>query len=286
MCGGYRFADHAVAIDTEKGLTMRVGMSGMMVAMAVMTVSARGDESLVPLVREADRGEVIQRARDQDRESVVQFVNNPDSRAYEDRFYLAGIMGSSFGTLTTPGIPSATDSIFTSGGALGYDFELDHGHLRLEVEGRARDPIATNVTLEDGFSTAAPSATGGWSATVNLWRDFEVHDRVNCYVGGGIGGGGYQFGINEDFPIQDTSLTGLGSVTGFAWQAGGGLAWAITDGLTLDLGYRFFDLGAGGVTGTLSQAGVPIDTTRITSAFSASEIFFAFRIYEPFQGWW
>lgn len=265
---------------------MRAGMSGMMVAMAMMTVSALGDESLVPLVMEADRGEVIQRASDQDRESVVHFVNDQDCCAYEDRFYLAGIMGTSFGTLTGPGVPSATDSIFTYGGALGYDFELDHGHLRLEVEGRGRDPIATNVTLNDGFSTMAPSATGGWSATVNLWRDYQIHDYLTCYVGGGIGGGGYQYGINADFPIQDASLSGLGTVTGFAWQAGGGLAWAITDDLTLDLGYRFYELGGSGVTTTVFQTGVPIGAEQLSSAFSASELFFAFRIYDPFQGWW
>lgn len=255
---------------------MRLSVFGTVVALVAVTAIARGEEPFVPLVHEGAP------------ESVVRFVNNQDSHSYEDRFYLAGIVGSSFGSLTSPGIPSANDSLFTSGGALGYDFELDpgDGHLRFEVEGRARDPIATNVTLADGFSTVAPSATGGWSAMVNIWRDYEVHDDVMCYVGGGIGGGGYQYGINADFPIQDASLTGLGSVTGFAWQAGGGLAWAITDDITLDLGYRFFDLGAGGVRAQISQTGVPISTANITSAFSASELFFAFRIYEPFRGWW
>lgn len=219
-------------------------------------------------------------------EPVIQLVNASNVVQYDDRFYLAGIVGSSFGTLTSPDIPSATDSLFTSGGALGYSWEVEEGALRLEVEGRHRDPIAEITTLPDGFSSASLSATGGWSATVNLWRDFDVHDRVTCYVGGGIGGGGYQFGVDQDFPIQDTSVSGLGTVTGFAWQAGGGIAWAITDGLTLDLGYRFFDLGAGGVMAQVAQSGVPIGTTNVTSAFSASELFFAFRIYEPFQGWW
>jgi opacity protein-like surface antigen len=205
---------------------------------------------------------------------------------YEDQFYVAGIIGSSFGTLTVPDTPSANNSLFTAGGALGHSWEVEDGFWRLEVEGRHRDPISQQSNLDDFDNTSTVSATGGWSATVNIWRDYNVHDRVTCYVGGGIGGGGYQFGINQDFPVQDATFTGLGTVTGFAWQAGGGVAWAITDGLTLDLGYRFFDLGAGGVTGQLAQSGIPIDTTQVTSAFSASELFFAFRIYDPLQGWW
>lgn len=241
---------------------MRCSMQATVLVLSLVALSARGEEP------------------------VIRLVNAPNILQYDDRFYLAGIVGSSFATLTSPGMPSATDPLFTAGGALGYSWDVETGALRLEVEGRHRDPIAQSTTLPDGFSSAALSATGGWSATVNIWRDFDVHDRVTCYVGGGIGAGGYQFGINEDFPIQDTTVTGLDTVTGFAWQAGGGIAWAITNSLTLDLGYRFFDLGAGGIAAQTAQSGVPIDTTSVTSAFSASELFFAFRIYEPLQGWW
>ena len=218
-------------------------------------------------------------------EPVIQLVNAPNVAQYDDRFYLAGIVGSSFGTLTSPDISSVTDPLFTAGGALGYSWDLEKGALRVEVEGRHRDPIDGVTTLSDGFSSESLSATNGWSATVNLWRDFDVNDRVTCYVGGGIGGGGYQFGVEQNFPIQDTTLSGLGTVNGFAWQAGGGIAWDITDGLTLDLGYRFFAFGVGGVMAQIDQNGVPIDTTNVTSGFSAGELFFAFRIYEPFRGW-
>jgi len=220
-----------------------------------------------------------------DDEIIAPMAHVQGDSQYLDRFYVAGILGTSFGTLTVPGAPSATDPLFSPGGALGYSWEVEDDSLRLEIEGRQREPIAAPASLDD-FGTSHISATGGWSATVNLWRDYAIHDRVTCYLGGGIGAGGYQFGINQDFPIQDASITGLGTATGFAWQAGGGVAWAITDSLTLDLGYRFFDLGAGGINAQLSQTGVPIGTERFTSAFSASEIFFAFRLYEPFRGWW
>jgi len=203
----------------------------------------------------------------------------------DDRFYVAGIITNAFGTLSTPTAPSTSDSIFTSGGAIGHSWDLGRGALRLEVEGRQRDPVSGPKAI-DGFSVSHSSATGGWSTTVNLWRDYELNDYVSCYIGGGIGAGGYQFGINQENSATDVSVTGLGSVSGFAWQAGGGLACAITDGITLDLGYRFFELGAGGINAQVTSGGVPTGTTNFTSAFSAGELFFAFRIYDPLQGWW
>jgi len=218
-------------------------------------------------------------------ESLHQPVNLRNLESNESRFYLAGIMGSSFATLTSPGLPSATEPLFTSGGAAGVAFEMWDRAWRLEVEGRARDPIAGAVPLADGTATSTLSATGGWSTMVNLWRDYDLTDWFSCYVGGGIGGGGYRFGVSQEFPVQGTTLVGLGTVGGFAWQAGGGVAYALTERITLDLGYRFFEVTGGSTTATLAQSGVPISTTNISSAFSASELFFAIRIHEPFRGW-
>lgn len=206
-----------------------------------------------------------------------------DGERDASRFYIAGILGSSFATLTSPGFPSATAPVFTAGGAAGFAFEMLDRDWRLEVEGRARDPVSGTLPLPDGVSTSAFSATGGWSTTVNLWRDYDFTERLTAYVGGGIGGGGYQFGVNQQFPIQDLTVAGLGTGAGFAWQAGGGLAWALADRITLDLGYRFCEINGGNVVAQQSQTGVLIDTTRFSSTFSASELFFAIRIYEPFR---
>ena len=90
---------------------------------------------------------------------------------------------------------------------------------------------------------------------MNLWRDYDVTERLTAYVGGGIGGGGYQFSVNQEYPVQGVTVTGVSTVGGFAWQAGGGLAFAVTDRITLDLGYRFFELASGSVTAQVSQSG-------------------------------
>ena len=75
------------------------------------------------------------------------------------------------------------------------------------------------------------------------------------------------------------------NVSTFAWQAGGGTAYAITDRITLDIGYRYFQIANSTSTGVISYVPVPVGSEVIGSAFSASELFFAFRIYEPFRYW-
>jgi opacity protein-like surface antigen len=237
----------------------------MLVVPLVAAAVARGDDSLF---QQVDYREVVR-----------------DLEQNGSRFYLAGIVGSSFATLTSPGTPSSNEPLFTSGGAAGVAFAWLDRAWRLEVEGRARDPLMQTTTVDEFGSTSALTATGGWSTTLNLWRDYHVTDWLTWYIGGGIGGGGYRFGVNQYYAKQDTTVTGVGTVGGFAWQAGGGLAWALTDRITLDLGYRYFELDGGGVNADASMTGTFIDTTRFSSAFSASELFFAIRIYEPFRGW-
>ena len=217
--------------------------------------------------------------------SLVQEVNLRDLEQSGSRFYLAGIVGSSFATLSSRDLPSASGPLFTSGGAAGVAFAAWDRAWRLEFEGRARDPITETQTSAGGNSTATLSATGGWSATVNLWRDYSLTERLTCYIGGGIGGGGYRCGVNQQFPVLDTTVTGASTVGGFAWQAGGGLGYTLTDRITLDLGYRFFAVDGGNVTAQVTQTNIPIDTTSFGSSFSASELFFAIRIYEPFRRW-
>lgn len=201
------------------------------------------------------------------------------------RFYAAGIMGSSFATLTSSQAPSATGPLFTSGGAIGLAMAMPDGAWRMEIEGRARDPLVDTTALDSDFSASTLAASGGWSTTTNLWRDYDLTDRLTTYIGGGIGGGGYQFGVNQQYPVQDVTVIGSGTVGGFAWQVGGGLAFALTDRITLDLGYRFFELASGSATAQVAQGVLPIDTASFDAGFSASELFFAIRIYEPLRGW-
>ena len=214
------------------------------------------------------------------------------------RWYVSGIVGASFGTLildqaatdTSPASRSSiVDPLFTAGGALGVAFARPYGWLRVEVEGRARDPIGNASQQEVSgvvFESESQSATDGWSAMVNLWRDLEVTDAWSIYGGAGIGGGGYQFAYDYSyFPTQYTTA-GSGAVSAFAWQVGGGVIWNVSDRIALDLGYRFFEIGPGTTTLVSNQGGFPAGTTALDTSFSTSELLLSVRVYEPFRGWW
>ena len=199
------------------------------------------------------------------------------------RFYLSGIVGSSWGTLTVEEPPSLNQPLFTAGGAAGIAFERASGRLRLEFEGRYHDPIGEVVADADAFGSVR--AANGWSTMVNLWRDVDLTERLGIYAGGGIGAGGYRFAFDAAFPAADVVASGADSVSSFAWQAGGGLLFDLSERVTFDLGYRFFSIGAGSTSVTVMQSGVPLETAGVSSAFSASELLLTVRIYEPFRGW-
>jgi len=203
------------------------------------------------------------------------------------RFYLTGIVGASFGTLQSGGFNSAggfenigqaSDNLFTAGGAAGMAWARSNGQLRLEVEGRGRDAL---TGLTNSFAPATPiffyevRATDGWSVMSNVWRDWNLTPRLGVYGGGGIGAGGYRL------TVDDTVVSGSGSVTGFAWQVGVGTTYKLTDRATIDLGYRFFDTMTGGIS--LQAAGV-LPAGSYLSNYYASELLLSVRIYEPFRG--
>lgn len=209
----------------------------------------------------------------------------PDER----RFYIAGLIGASFATLEVGEPPSIVDELLTAGAAAGVAFEREMGSLRLEFEGRGRDPITETRTDPLLVGSVTASAVGGWSALVNLWRDIEITDRLGCYAGGGIGAGGYtmQFsgGLTDPvFPIT-VLLGGRTGLTGFAWQAGTGITWALGDRTTLDLGYRFFAVDGGPADVTFTFLPFPAIADQVGTAFSASELLLTIRVYEPFRDW-
>jgi opacity protein-like surface antigen len=206
-----------------------------------------------------------------------------DAFAADTRFYVSGIVGSSWATLTVDEPPSAVDPIFTAGGAAGWALERGAGRLRFEIEGRGRD--ALGFAEGDAEQSAAFRATDGWSALVNLWRDVDLTEKLSLYAGGGIGGGGYRVALTSAVPAENFTVTGNAATGGFAWQAGAGVNYALTDRITLDLGYRFFAIDGGSITATSRQSGVIVDTSRLSSAFTASELLLTVRIFEPFRRW-
>ena len=131
-------------------------------------------------------------------------------RRPEPRFYVSGLLGASFVTLDDPVYESIFErrmnrSVLTSGGAAGVAVERWNGFLRLEVEGRGRDDVTAALSESLGPVGAADfrwAANDGWSALVNVWRDFTVTDQVDLYLGGGVGGGGYRYALDADMEAR------------------------------------------------------------------------------------
>ena len=174
--------------------------------------------------------------------------------------YVAGMIGSSFSGGEAGGFGS---TLLTGEGALGVSVPRPLGAVRLEVEGRQRAALSGPRRAAGTGEPAIAEIGGEWTTMANVWRDVEVAEHLSVYAGGGLGVGGY----SHDADGPDAASR----VTAFGWQAGGGVAYAVTERLTLDVGGRFYGLEAGG--GQLA-VGPP-----------AAEMLFAVRIADPFRGW-
>ena len=199
------------------------------------------------------------------------------SRTTGRRFYITGMLGPSFANLDFAGFPdfSTSDTVFAAGGAVGVSFERERGRLRVEVEGMGRDTYSGPIPLAPELKFIT---TNNWSVLTNVWRDFMLTERFGIYGGGGIGAGGYRLGQafgNERLYVDDPAAA-------FAWQAGGGIFYEISQRATLDLGYRFFSISESTATGESIIGGGPF---TYPTNFAASELLLTLRIYEPFRGW-
>ena len=185
------------------------------------------------------------------------------------RVYISGMIGPSFAQVNSPAESAllSEDTLFNAGGAIGIAFERQNGRLRVETEGMGRNTYDAEflATPTPGDTTIL---TNNWSVMENVWRDFMLTDRFGVYGGGGIGAGGYILG--EQFQGETLYADPAAS---FAWQFGGGLLWEISNRLTFDVGYRYFHID------TIQQANAE------PNQFSASELMFTLRLYEPFRGW-
>jgi len=138
------------------------------------------------------------------------------------------------------------DTGWLVGGNIGY--ELGNG-LRGEVEvsymqagndkvkGRYGEVYDVDGDGELFLGRGSVKAGGDLSATfvlANLWYDFDMGTPFRPYIGGGVG---VAF-VDQNLKVFGAKLID-DSTTAFAFQAGAGFKWALSDAIDLDLGYRF-----------------------------------------------
>ena len=188
------------------------------------------------------------------------------------RMYVSGILGPSFASMESLNVngPKTADTVFTGGLAVGLSLERNRGRLRLETEALGRSEYFGERTS----GQAADRALNNWSVLGNVWRDFMLTNRFGIYGGGGLGGGGYQYSARATTGVTLSTEP----VAAFAWQAGGGLVYEITERLTFDMSYRYFQID--NLSSPLSNQ--PL--ISLETGFASSQLMFSLRLYEPFRG--
>lgn len=120
---------------------------------------------------------------------------------------------------------------------VGWDFEQGNpaGEGRVELEYSRRSNQLDRVKFVEGSFKGGGNVTAD-SLLLNFYGVFHDSSRWSPYAGLGVGAARIE--------ASDLKVTGYpmssGSAVVFAYQLGGGVGFALTDHLNLDLGYRFF----------------------------------------------
>ena len=166
----------------------------------------------------------------------------------------------------------------------GYQF---NSWFRADITGEYRSKVhfsGTDFAVIQGLGPIADTYSGGYSSWVgmaNIYADLGTWWCITPFVGVGVGGAYNQFSGLTDFGAipspgvgsvnAATYFANSGSKTSFAWAAHAGLAYKVSQNFTVELAYRYLDLGTGitgkGDTfdGILNGRGRPFEFHDLTS---------------------
>jgi len=219
-----------------------------------------------------------------------------DARAGD--FYLTGNLAISTGTGDSggstdffPNTGSDSDSAPAYGGALGFGFKLNEAipkswevplpgwGVRFEFEGMTGREYELRTKGGDGYFTEVSA----WTFMPNLWIDIPLDQPIawafgripileplTLYTGAG-------FGLSTvDLDATDNVSRGHKEQFLFGWQAGIGLAYQLTQRVTLAAGYRYVDLGQPDVALKIPPETEPFG--KYSLALAAHEFNFGVRV--------
>jgi opacity protein-like surface antigen len=147
------------------------------------------------------------------------------------------------------------------GGGVGYEFNQ---WLRFDVTGEYRGDATffgqDRYPGSDGFNRVGPPFGPGefnpgtneytadiqsWLGLANAYVNLGTYHCLTPYVGGGVGFASISVNGLKDVNVPNGSVFygADHTQTNFAWGVYAGLAYDVTPGLTIDLSYRYTDLG-------------------------------------------
>ena len=148
-----------------------------------------------------------------------------------------------------------TDNLVGGALAIGYDFNGGYSYpVRLELEVAMREKVNYSEKFANAFSDWAKMDYEIDVATLfaNIYFDFHNKTDFTPYIGGGMGaarlkastkfstnGSSYLASMYRDMGFDKSETT-----WNFAWNVGAGVAYTMTESISLDLGYRYADFGS------------------------------------------
>jgi len=130
-------------------------------------------------------------------------------------------------------------------------------YLRFDVTGEYRSKAEFNgadVYVDAGGAGTFPDTYFGkkseWLALANMYIDLGTWHGITPFVGGGLGAANVRFGAFSDIGIGTAgdpaiAYAGAHDEWNFAWALYAGLGFDITDAFTVEVAYRYLDLGDG-----------------------------------------
>jgi len=167
------------------------------------------------------------------------------------------------------------------GVGVGYQF---NSWFRADITGEYRSKVMFSGTDFASIAGLGPISDvysarfSSWVAMANVYVDLGTWWCITPFVGVGLGGAFNQISGLTDFGAIPSP--GVGSVNAavyvanavdtkvnFAWAAHAGLAYKVSPNFTIELAYRYLDLGTG-ITG----GGSTFDGTRSARAFEFHDL--------------
>jgi OmpA-OmpF porin, OOP family len=131
----------------------------------------------------------------------------------------------------------------------GLSVELEASYRRNKIDGRWDFTSERLLAIHD--AAVSSGEVNGHASTfalmANTWYEFDIGSRFRPYFGGGVGWAHSQF---EGILADNRLVTSLAvnpfngftvNSSGFAFQLGAGITSQIMPGVSVGLGYRYFD---------------------------------------------
>jgi opacity protein-like surface antigen len=159
-------------------------------------------------------------------------------------WYLRGDIGYRIATIdqavSASGFPSPTENDFSNGLTATFGAGIKTSWLRTDLTLDYISPTEyTGSYAAPGDTTAKVQA---FTALFNGYFDLGTWYRLTPYVGGGAGAG--YVSISD---VRSTNappfVNGESDQWKFVWAGMAGVGWAVAPNLSLDLGYRYLNLG-------------------------------------------